>query len=115
MGETGFDIEVARKQLDKIANTEDYMDDDDAIRDGEILLGIALGFEREFDRVSTEYSELQSWVAASAGLKCPNCNDSGGYPRQISEDEVVEEQCEFCWVVEDSIFNRNRDSGSQDS
>lgn len=53
-------------------------------------------------------------VQASGGLKCPNCDDEGftveaepciGYDGE--EDlECVQVQCEFCYTVPDSIFNR---------
>lgn len=47
-------------------------------------------------------------VEASDGLKCPNsgCGDQGFIPRQVSEDDWEQEQCEFCYTVPDSIFNR---------
>ena len=36
---------------------------------------------------------------------CPNCENVGWYARQVSDDEYEQEQCEFCYTVEDSVFN----------
>lgn len=45
-------------------------------------------------------------VKASAGLKCPNCSDVGYYT--VCDGDFPEQvQCEFCYTVVDSIFNRN--------
>ena len=57
-----------------------------------------------------EAQELRSFVAASAGLECPNreCDNKGWYAQQISDDEAEQVQCEFCYAVDDSIFNRRR-------
>lgn len=51
-------------------------------------------------------AEVLSAVAGSAGIKCPNCNDQGFTPRQIDDDEWEQEQCEFCYCVSESVFNR---------
>ena len=49
-------------------------------------------------------------VEASAGLKCPNCDDVGFTVEQntshFNEEDFVQVQCEFCYTVPDSIFNR---------
>ena len=38
---------------------------------------------------------------------CPNfgCGNTGSYMVQLSEDEVGQEQCQFCYCEPDSIFN----------
>lgn len=64
----------------------------------------------ENERLQSDYRNLKMAVDGSEGLKCPQhgCNDSGGYPRQISETDCEEVQCEFCWTVSDSVFMRCR-------
>lgn len=47
-------LESHRKELDRIANIEDYDDDDDAIYDGGKLLEVALYLDRELRAQSTE-------------------------------------------------------------
>ena len=59
-----------RVNLDRIANVEDYDDDDDAITDGETLLGIALDYEKEIDRLRSVMQEKnnalsEAWSSAS--------------------------------------------------
>lgn len=42
----------------------------------------------------------------------PNCNNSGGYPRRVRmmtpdgrmDSEWEQEQCQFCWTVDESVF-----------
>lgn len=43
---------------------------------------------------------------------CPNCPDQGWYVVQDSwSGEPLQEQCEFCWTVENSVFNlTNKDA-----
>ena len=69
--------------------------------------------KREKDRLRERLRELQEHVAASAGLQCPNtdCNNQGWYPQQVGDDEFEQVQCEFCCVVDDSIFNREKNDG----
>ncbi len=55
-----MNIELHRKELDRIANVEDYDDDDDAMIDGEALLGIALAFERAYDSLLTENKVMRA-------------------------------------------------------
>ncbi len=55
-------------------------------------------------------------VEASDGLKCPNCDDVGysveavqartPYSDHGDDFELEQVQCEFCYTVPDSIFNR---------
>lgn len=52
--------------------------------------------------------ERLSWVDMSPGLKCPSCDDTGGFPVDDGHGGCEEQQCEFCWVVDDSIFNKSR-------
>jgi hypothetical protein len=77
-------------------------------RPSEYVMRKGLDVYEQIDLQADRIKELEGWIAASDGLQCPSCDNTGGYPRQISEHEVVEEQCEFCWVVDDSVFNRNR-------
>ena len=35
----------------------------------------------------------------------PSCQNDGCIPHQIADDEWEAEQCEFCYTVEDSLFN----------
>ena len=37
--------------------------------------------------------------------KCPCCDDVGWYVQQVAHDEHEQIQCEFCYTIEDSIFN----------
>ncbi len=48
-------------------------------------------------------------VETSGGLKCPSCDDEGFTVVQVGEDDWEQEQCEFCYTVPDSIFNRTTD------
>jgi hypothetical protein len=43
----------------------------------------------------------------AAAKRCPNCSDIGWYVTgsMYSEDGPEQEQCEFCYTVEDSLFN----------
>lgn len=71
-------------------------------------------------------------VRASAGLKCPNCNDEGftveatshtrwvddpndGEPVAVDEQELVQVQCEFCYTIPDSVFNRRNQAIEDDA
>ena len=63
---------------------------------------------RQTADVLERLQERISWIDMSPGLKCPNCNDTGGYAIDDGHDGCQEEQCEFCWVVDDSIFNKSR-------
>ena len=62
----------------------------------------------EYYELCKELKLLKEDIAASRGLKCPNCEDSGGFPGYDGFGQVVQQQCEFCWTVTDSIFNRRR-------
>jgi hypothetical protein len=64
--------------------------------------------QRQRENLRAKLRDLEGNVAASAGLKCPNtgCNDTGCIDRQVGDDDWEQEQCEFCWCVDDSIFNR---------
>ena len=54
----------------------------------------------------TRNKELEATITASAGLSCPNCENDGCIPEQDGRGEWYPTQCEFCYVVEDSVFNR---------
>lgn len=41
------------------------------------------------------------------GQHCPNCPDQGWYAIQNRNGDPEQEQCEFCYTVEDSVFNIN--------
>jgi hypothetical protein len=45
-------------------------------------------------------------VGKEACPKCPSCEDVGWFPVQTDYDEWEQQQCEFCYTVEDSIFMR---------
>ena len=47
-------------------------------------------------------------LEASNGLSCPNCDNSGVIPEQDERGEWYPTQCEFCYTVKDSVFNRNK-------
>lgn len=36
--------------------------------------------------------------------QCPNCDNVGGYPAEDSFGELYQEQCQFCWEKENSVF-----------
>jgi len=55
-----------------------------------------------------EIERMTSELDTSAGLKCPNCDDVGWYPNQISDDDWEQVQCEFCYTIKDSVFNRTQ-------
>jgi len=40
-----------------------------------------------------------------SSLDCPNCDNSGCIPVQISEEDFEVEQCEFCFCNPLSVFN----------
>jgi len=44
------------------------------------------------------------------GQECPNpaCGNTGGFPVPDGRGGWEECQCEFCWTVEDSVFNQRR-------
>ena len=53
---------------------------------------------------------MSAYEAAKANLNkavlCPDCDNTGCIPIQIAEGEWEPMQCEFCYCVEDSLFNR---------
>lgn len=59
-------------------------------------------------RAADEIERLRGNIAASGGLQCPNsgCNNQGWYPQQIADDEWEQVQCEFCYCVDDSVYER---------
>lgn len=77
-------------------------------------LNEAVRIKQEIERLTTEVSELKDFIAASGGLKCRNCDDEGWYPMQVGDDEWEQVQCEFCYVVDDSIFNRKQKALAED-
>ena len=54
-----MNIEKYQKQLDRIANIEDYLDDDNAIEDRVILLEIAMSFNAALKKSATEIEQLR--------------------------------------------------------
>lgn len=62
-------IEKHRKELDRIANVEDYPDDDDAIDDGARLLEIALVFDHEIKRLNKLIAEYVKLLADPPALR----------------------------------------------
>ena len=58
---------------------------------------------------------LEEAVALSAGLKCPDpdCADQGFTVEPDGHGDWYQCQCEFCWTVEDSLFNRRRRDSDQ--
>ena len=55
---------------------------------------------------TAEIERLEGEVKMSGGLKCPSCEDIGWYPVQTDFDEWEQQQCEFCYTIDGSIFNR---------
>ena len=53
--------------------------------------------------------ELKDWVKLSEGLKCPNCDDVGFIVVPDDRGGWEEQQCQFCYQCEDSIFRRLKD------
>lgn len=49
---------------------------------------------------------LSKRVELSTGLDCPNCDNVGYTPHQTSDNDWEQEQCEFCYEVPESVFNR---------
>lgn len=62
----------------------------------------------EVEREREKVESLEEGIRISAGLKCPNCDDVGFIPVQVSEDHFEQEQCEFCYTIPDSVFNRGK-------
>ena len=70
--------------------------------------------------LSQEVERLCDEVKTSCGLKCPNCIDDEGFTVKAVQAqspiysemtfELEQVQCEFCYTVEDSIFNRRKTS-----
>jgi len=52
---------------------------------------------------------------------CPNCDNSGVIARPVMQMDAYgreykdwePEQCEFCWTVEESVFNQTKIRGNQ--
>lgn len=99
----------------------------DLMLEGVLRMPIEMAMETDLSRVQfydraqqamdeiERLQKLEAEVKASAGLKCPTCDDSGGYPVHGpnpdpyyggTTPEVLQEQCEFCWTVPDSVFRR---------
>ena len=62
--------------------------------------------EDKFIKRGKRIAELEAQVAASAGLSCPNCDNEGFTSEQGGSGEWYQCQCEFCYTVKDSVFNR---------
>jgi hypothetical protein len=62
----------------------------------------------EYYATLKELKQLKEEIVLSRGLKCPNCDDTGGFPNYDSHGEIYQCQCQFCYEVKDSIFNRSR-------
>ena len=56
-----------------------------------------------------EVAFLRHNIKISGGLKCPNCDDEGYTPEQDGYGYWYQQQCEFCYSIPDSIFERNDD------
>jgi hypothetical protein len=61
-------------------------------------------------QASAEIQRLKDLIATSGGLQCPDpaCNNQGWSPIQVRDDEWEQQQCEWCYTVEDSVFMRNQ-------
>lgn len=54
-----MDLQHHKKELDRIASVEDYDDDCDMARDGEILLGMAIAFDKHIDTLHEAIRRLR--------------------------------------------------------
>ena len=86
---------------EKEAPTQTYAGKDKALRH----LGEC---EDELRQANARVEELEGWTKVSLGLKCPSCDDVGWFPVKTDYDEWEQQQCEFCYTVHDSIFNRRQ-------
>jgi len=61
---------------------------------------------QDIETLEKEYQKLEGLIQISGGLKCPNCNDEGFTPEQDGFGNWYQQQCQFCWEMADSVFNR---------
>jgi len=58
-----------------------------------------------------EIEQLQDWIKVAGGIKCPQCDDTGGY--YSGHGEVC--QCQFCYECPDSKFNWGKARAEKDA
>ena len=83
----------------------------------------AINYAESSQKYYVELAELKQQIATSLGLKCPNCDDVGFTVEDVQDvsmglgghgETLEQEQCEFCYAVPDSVFNRRaRDEKGQ--
>ena len=62
----------------------------------------------------TRLEWLEHWIDIAGGISCPNCGNVGYTVYALPDGEPAMEQCEFCYVCEDSVFNRLKTSGKEE-
>jgi len=95
-------------RADRMADTERRM------RSAERLL-VSLANAADYDAtdsVATILNQVEAHLAAAKeaddkaiGKDCPNCPNQGWYMVPDSKGDPTPEQCQWCYVVEDSKFN----------
>ena len=93
--------------MNQLTNLKQRWNASAKMRDMSLASDLVRAYESELSALQGELAERESLLKVSGGLKCPNCDDTGAIPRQDGYGEWYPEQCEFCYTVEDSIFNRN--------
>ena len=58
--------------------------------------------------LEAQIKELEGNIKVSGGLKCPSCDDTGIIAVGDNSFGWEQQQCEFCYTVPDSIFNRSK-------
>ena len=64
--------------------------------------------EHYIGHIREQLVDLQHMIKISEGLSCPNCENKGFTPEQDGFGNWYQEQCEFCYTVKDSVFNRQQ-------
>lgn len=66
-------------------------------------------------RLREELEARSAWMKNSEGLKCPSCDDIGGFAVRYSNGEWQQMPCQFCHECPDSLFNRHLPKPPEDA
>ncbi len=62
-------------------------------------------WERAAKKLQAVVDSHLDWIKIAGGIKCPQCDDSGGWAVDDGHGGCEQEQCQFCYECTDSKFN----------
>ena len=75
------------------------------------LVDMLVAERAKTERLDAALVEKEKWIEIAGGIKCPNCDDEGFKPVQDNYGGWEQEQCQFCYECQDSIFSRKARAG----